>query len=164
MASPEYHAEEIAEVSFLKSNLFWLCWVLVAVHGLSLVVESGGYSWLWCAGFSPRWRFLLQSTGSRLEAVARGPSNCRQASLLRGMWNLPRAGLEPLSPVLTGGSVHCTTREAPCRFDNSERAWLSHRYSHLRGVDQGRGICVSSQPSGGAISASFLPHFWVAES
>ena len=119
MASPEYHAEEIAEVSFLKSNLFWLCWVLVAVHGLSLVVESGGYSWLWCAGFSPRWRFLLQSTGSRLEAVARGPSNCRQASLLRGMWNLPRAGLEPLSPVLTGGSVHCTTREAPCRFDNS---------------------------------------------
>ena len=33
---------------------FWLCWVLVAVRGLSLAVASGGYSLLWCAGFSLR--------------------------------------------------------------------------------------------------------------
>ena len=31
---------------------FWLCWVFVAACGLSLVAMSGGYSSLWCAGFS----------------------------------------------------------------------------------------------------------------
>ena len=43
-------------VDFLKKiNLFiyfWLWWVFVAVHGLSLVVASRGYSSLWCTGFS----------------------------------------------------------------------------------------------------------------
>ena len=43
----------------------WLCWVFVAVRGLSLVVVSGGYSSLRCAGFSLRWLLLLRSTGSR---------------------------------------------------------------------------------------------------
>ena len=31
---------------------FWLRWVFVTAHGLSLVVVSGGYSSLRCAGFS----------------------------------------------------------------------------------------------------------------
>ena len=44
---------------------FWLCWVFVAAHGLSLVAVSGGYSLLWCTSFSLRWLLLLQSTGSR---------------------------------------------------------------------------------------------------
>ena len=44
---------------------FWLCWVFVAAHGLSLVVASGVYSSLWCAGFSLRWLLLLRSMGSR---------------------------------------------------------------------------------------------------
>ena len=44
---------------------FWLRWVFVAVHGLSLVVASGGYSLLQCAGFSLRWLLLLRSMGSR---------------------------------------------------------------------------------------------------
>ena len=31
-------------------------------------------------------------------------SNCgSRAQLLRGMWDLPRPGLEPMSPALTGG-------------------------------------------------------------
>ena len=34
------------------------------MHGLSLVVASGGYSLLWCAGFSLQW-LLLWSVGSR---------------------------------------------------------------------------------------------------
>ena len=34
---------------------FWLLWVFVAVCGLSLVVASGHYSSLQCAGFSLRW-------------------------------------------------------------------------------------------------------------
>ena len=36
---------------FLIFN-FWLCWVFVAVRGLSLVAASEGYSSLRCAGFS----------------------------------------------------------------------------------------------------------------
>ena len=31
---------------------FCLCWVFVAVQGLSLVVVSRGYSSLWCVDFS----------------------------------------------------------------------------------------------------------------
>ena len=45
--------------------LFWLCWVFIAAHGLSLVAVSSGYSLLRCAGFSLRWLLLLRSTGSR---------------------------------------------------------------------------------------------------
>ena len=44
---------------------FWLRWVLIAAHGLSLVAVSGGYSSLWCAAFSLRWLLLLRSMGSR---------------------------------------------------------------------------------------------------
>ena len=29
---------------FKKLINFWLCWVIIAVHGLSLVIESRGYS------------------------------------------------------------------------------------------------------------------------
>ena len=45
--------------------LFWLRWVFVAACGLSLVVASGGYSSLQCAGFSLQWLLLLRNTGSR---------------------------------------------------------------------------------------------------
>ena len=43
---------------------FWLHWVFFAARGLSLVVASGVYSSLQCAGFSLRW-LPLRSTGSR---------------------------------------------------------------------------------------------------
>ena len=41
------------------------CIVSLLAREFSLVAESGGYSLLWCAGFSLRWLLLLQSTGSR---------------------------------------------------------------------------------------------------
>uniref|UniRef100_A0A8C9CAD1 Septin-type G domain-containing protein n=1 Tax=Phocoena sinus TaxID=42100 RepID=A0A8C9CAD1_PHOSS len=44
--------------------LFRLCWVFIAVHGLSLVAVSRGYSSLQRVGFSLRW-LLMWSTGSR---------------------------------------------------------------------------------------------------
>ena len=55
--------------SFFKKNnnciYLWQCWIFTAAWGLSLVVASGGYSLLWCAGFS-LWRLLLlRSTGCR---------------------------------------------------------------------------------------------------
>ena len=50
---------------FFNSFYFWLHWVFVAVHRLSLVVSSGGYSSLRCVGFSLWWLLWLRSTGSR---------------------------------------------------------------------------------------------------
>ena len=48
---------------------FWLRWVFVAVHRLSLVVASGGYSSLWCVGFSLQWLLLLRSMGPRARGL-----------------------------------------------------------------------------------------------
>ena len=77
------------------------------MRGLSLVAVSGGYSSLRCVGFSLQWLLLLQSTGSRHTGsvvVAHGLSSCgARALLLHGMWDLPRPGLEPVSPALAGG-------------------------------------------------------------
>ena len=65
---------------------FWLHWGFVAVHGLSLVVASGGYSLLWCTGFSLRWPLLLQSTRSRrvgFSSCGAGFSSCGLRTLER---------------------------------------------------------------------------------
>ena len=54
---------------------FCLLWVFVAARGLSLVAASGGYSLLWCAGFSLQSPLPLRSSGSSAWAsvvVARG--------------------------------------------------------------------------------------------
>ena len=51
--------------SLINLFYFWLLWVFVAMRGLSQVAVSGGYSSLWCVGFSLQWLLLLQSTGSR---------------------------------------------------------------------------------------------------
>ena len=62
--------------------------------------------------FSLRWLLLLRSTGFRragfsscgTRALERRLSSCgARAWLLRGMWDLPRPGLEPVSPSLAGG-------------------------------------------------------------
>ena len=59
-----------------------------------------------CAGFSLHWLLLLWSTGSRhmgSVVVTHGLSSCgSRAYLLRGMWDLPEPGLEPMSPALAG--------------------------------------------------------------
>ena len=80
--------------------------------GFSLVAASGGCSSLLCEGFSLWWLLLLRSTGSRRAgfsscgsgALERRLSSCgARALLLRGMWDLPGPGLEPVSPALAGG-------------------------------------------------------------
>ena len=73
--------------------------VFLSVRGLSLVVASGGHSSSQCAGLSLSRPLLLRRTGSRRAGsaiVAHGPS-CSAA-----MWDLPRPGLEPVSPALAG--------------------------------------------------------------
>ena len=82
---------------FLFINL-WLCWVFVSVQGLSPVVASGGHSSSRCVGLSLSRPLLLRS---RLQT--RRLSNCGSwAQPLRGMWDPPRPGLEPVSPALAG--------------------------------------------------------------
>ena len=50
---------------YLFIYLFWLCWVFVAVQGLSLVAVSKGYSSLQCKGFSLWWLPSLRIMGSK---------------------------------------------------------------------------------------------------
>ena len=90
---------------------FWLHWVFVAVRGLSLIEASGGHSSLRRAGLSLRWLLSLRSMGSRhagfsccgSRALELRLSSCgARAQPLRGMWDLHRPGLEPVSPALAG--------------------------------------------------------------
>ena len=75
---PDSFLEKVAfYFSVASFFFFWLRWVFVAEHGLSLVAASGGYSSLWCMGFSLRWLLLLRSMGSRRA----GFSSC-------GLWAL----------------------------------------------------------------------------
>ena len=97
---------------------FWLLWAFVAAHRLSLVAASGatlhcGAQASHCSGFS---YCGARALGARASVVvARGLSSCgsralerrlsscgARALLLRGMWDLPRSGLEPMSPALAG--------------------------------------------------------------
>ena len=71
---------------FLRFIYFWLCWVFIAAHRLSLVAASRGYSSLWCAGFSLRWLLLCgaRALGARASVVvARGLSSCGSRALER---------------------------------------------------------------------------------
>ena len=60
---------------------FCLCWPFVAAHRLSLVAVSGGYSSLWCVGFSCCGAQVLGALASLV--VACGLSSC-------GSWALER--------------------------------------------------------------------------
>ena len=100
---------------FFPVNLFiyfWLRWVFVAARRLSLVAASRGYSSLWRVGFSLQWLLLLWSMGSRHAGFSSCGSQVLEhrlrscgtwALLLRGMWDLPGPGIEPVSPALAGG-------------------------------------------------------------
>ena len=76
------------------------------MYGLSLVAVSGGYSLLRCAGFSLGGLSCCRARalGVRAPVVAalRLSSCGARAQLLRGMWDLPRPGLEPVSPASAG--------------------------------------------------------------
>ena len=93
-------------LSFFFLNLFiyfWLCWVFVAVCGLSLVAVSGGYSSLQCMGFSLRWLHLLRSMGSRHA----GFSSCD--TWAQQLW---RTGL--VAPWHVGSSRTRARTRVPC--------------------------------------------------
>ena len=98
-------------LSFFKKNLFilfiyfWLRWVFIAVCGSYLVAASGGYSSLWCTGFSLRWPLLLQSMGSRnagLVVVAHRVQSAGSAAVALGPSCSPACGI-----LLTQGLNPC---------------------------------------------------------
>ena len=73
-----------------------VCGLLIAVASLCCRARALG-AWASVAVASG-----LSSCGSR--ALERRLSSCgSRAQLLRSMWDLPRPGLEPVSPALAGG-------------------------------------------------------------
>ena len=77
----------------------WLCWVFVSVRGLSS--SCGKWGPLFIAVRGPLTITASLVVEHRLQT--RRLSSCgSQAQLLRGMWDLPRPGLEPVSPALAG--------------------------------------------------------------
>ena len=104
----------------LFRSSFWLHWVLVAARGLFLQLRRAGatlHCGAWashCSGSSccgaralgPQASVVgargLSSCGS--QALERRLSSCGAwAQLLCGMWDLPGAGIEPVSPELADG-------------------------------------------------------------
>ena len=61
---PQYYFI-INNMQYYPVFVFWLRWIFVAEHGLSLVVASGDYSLLWYTDFSLQWLLLLWSMGCR---------------------------------------------------------------------------------------------------
>ena len=75
---------------FIIIIYFWLCWVFVSVRGLSLVAVRGPLT-------------IAASLVAEHRLQTRRLSNCgSRAQLLCGVWDLPRPGLEPVSPALAG--------------------------------------------------------------
>ena len=70
------------------------------MRGLSLVAASGGHSSSRCAGLFT----IAASLVAEHRLQTRRLSSCgSRAQLLRGMWDPPRPGLEPVFPALAGG-------------------------------------------------------------
>ena len=100
-------ASDIAgQGSLLKFVYFWLCWVFAAAQAFLELCRAGLRSS--CSEQTYR-------SGSCCRAQAVGLSSCGSwaretrlsscgtwAQLLRGMWELPRPGIEPVSPALAG--------------------------------------------------------------
>ena len=87
---------------------FWLCWVFMATKASLQLPRTGAALQLPRAGFSLQRLPLSQSTGSRLRGLQE--LWCTWALLLPGMWDLPRPGIDPVSPALAGR--FCTTEPA----------------------------------------------------
>ena len=80
--------------------IFRLCWVFVALQGLSLLAGSGSTLrcvWpFYCGGFSCHGAWALGARG--LQSLC-----CSGLAALSCMWDLPGKGMEPVSFALQGG-------------------------------------------------------------
>ena len=93
---------------------FWLCWVFVSVRGLSPVGGKRGPLFIAVRGPLT----VAASPVAEHSLQMRRLSSCgARAQLLRGMWDLPRPGLEPVSPALAGRfSTTAPPGKPPDRF------------------------------------------------
>ena len=125
---------------FILFIYFWLCWVFVAAHGLSLVAVSGDYSSLRYTGLSLRWLLLLQSMGFSScgsRALEHRLSSCGAlVQLLRGMWDLPTPGLEPVSPALAGRFLTTVPPGKP------KLLFLKYTYTHTHTTSQSHNLTI----------------------
>ena len=79
---------------------FSLFWVSIAACGPSLDAVSEGLSLV----VAYRLLIAMASLCCRSQVLEHHLSNCSTwALLLRGMWNLPRPSIKPVSPALAGG-------------------------------------------------------------
>ena len=83
---------------------------------------GGGYSLLWCVGFSLQWLLLMGSTDSRRVGIASCGSSCWGAQTL-GEWaslvvapRLSGPGIKPVSPALAGGFLPTVPPAKSLRF------------------------------------------------
>ena len=87
---------------FFKANLFiylWLCWVFISVR--RAFSSRGKWGPLFIAVRGPL--TIAASLVEEHKLQTRRLSNCgSRAQSLCGMWDLPRPGLEPVSPALAG--------------------------------------------------------------
>ena len=94
VGNENHHGNHDSNSSIFKIYLFylyifWLRWVFVAERGLSLFAVSGGYSSLWCAGFSCCGAWALGARASvvvthRLSSFDSWALECRLSSC--GAW------------------------------------------------------------------------------
>ena len=124
---------------YLFLNLFiyfWPRWVFIVVCGLSLVVVSGGYSLLWCMGFSLQWLLLLRSTGFRCMDF----SSC--GTQAQKLWHTGLVGLQHVGSSRTRDWTHvpcisrwilnhCATREDPYYPFEMKLTSTSSKTSHI---------------------------------
>ena len=120
--------------SFNFSGLFYfsLWWASIAAHRLSLV----SMGWALCCGV---WVSHCSAV-SRHTGFSRGDSRalgCRlrrcstSAQLLHSMWDIPRPGVEPVSPAL---AVRCVTVEPP-RKPSKQSIFKANLSWHLSSVN-----------------------------
>ena len=101
---PRYHIIILVDIFkyvffFNLFIYFWLCWVLASARGPSPAAASGGP--LFIAVRGPLTIAAPPVAEHRLQT--RRLSSCSpRAQLLRGMWDPPRPGLEPVSPASAG--------------------------------------------------------------
>ena len=86
---------------------------------LSLVAASGGYS-PFVVGFSLPMAYVAEP-----QALGHlGFSSCGTgAQLLHVRWNLPGAGIEPVSPALAGGFFTTVPPVKPAKFLKTHNMW-----------------------------------------
>ena len=107
---------------------FWLHWVFVVVHGLSLVMASGGYSLFQCTGFSLQWPLLLRSTGSRHVGLSSCGMQAQQLRLVgstvqaQQLWCTGLVALWHVGSSQTGARTHvpCIGRQTPNHCSSRE--------------------------------------------